>query len=88
MANLIIITKHKSLVDSHRELFINFMNTQTTLTTNQKAGLKKIYDQNITPGNIKHYYNRKINIFLVALLFDKLDSIKDYFNKNTLQHEA
>lgn len=81
MAQLVIITEDKPLLVAHKELFNNHLKYDTSFGLSDRKKLNQIYDQEVKANNIRLYYNRRIKTFLVALIFDRLSEIQDYYYK-------
>lgn len=76
------ILKDSELISDHRELLRKFMRTKTHFTISERKKVLRLYDQHIDKDNIRKYINRKIKVFFMALITDRLHKVKDYFDKN------
>lgn len=72
----------KELVRFHRELLKKFMNIETNLNPKKKRLVIKIYNDEINENNIRFYFNAKLRLFIVALVLNRLDEIKNYYKKD------
>lgn len=70
--------KDHELVTFHKELLENFMKTTLQWGVDRRKKIRKIYSSYISTENIRYFLNRPIDIFLKALLTQKLDSIANY----------
>ena len=79
---LITITQDKPLLTDHKLLLDNYLVHETTFNLVDRNKIMALYDLHISPDNIRLYYNRKIDLFLRALLFNRLSEIKNYYHEN------
>jgi len=70
--------KDQELITLHRNVLVDYIMTNLQWTLKKRQQALKLYDDTIDRSNIRHYYNRHVGIFLIALLQDKLESIANY----------
>lgn len=69
--------KDHELIKIHKSLLVNKLD-QENVTLKSKNYILRYYDMVINTDNIRNYYNRHINVFLSALINNKLDKIANY----------
>lgn len=75
------ILKDTELIANPRKVVQNYLNNNTTLTIGVRKQILKLYDNQINKDNIRYYLNRKIKVFILALVQDKLETIRNYYPK-------
>lgn len=75
-----IVTRKDNLelTRQYREVIRNWMVNEKNMNYRQVNKVLAIFDLKIDHSNIRYYYSRHADLFLKALVMDKLDSIKNY----------
>lgn len=86
--NPTIVTRKDNLelIKLHQELLRNYMANEKHMNYLQIRKVMALYDSTINHENIRYYYHRHVRIFLVALITDRLDSIKNYNPKGYYEY--
>lgn len=71
---------NKQLIRDHRALFASHIKRSSNLNLEKRTMLLQRYDSQIKPKNIRAFYNRHMDLFTTALLFNCLDNIAQYTN--------
>ena len=77
------IKTDKELVRFHKQLITKFITDHTKCDFRKKRLILSYYDHRINENNIRNYINAKLDIFLQALLTEKLELIKSYSTELT-----
>ena len=67
------------LIKFHRGLISKYLKDNTSLTFRKRNLILKLYDNEITQNNIRHYINANLTLFIKALISDRLSEIKSYY---------
>lgn len=73
--------KDLELVKQHQALLESFMKNELAWKLKRRRKIQEIYKQKIKENNIRFFFNRPLELFLKALITNKLDIIADYFPK-------
>ena len=69
------------LLNLHKILCNNFLNTETQIPHFQKQQILRVYDNYIDNDNIRLYYNANILTFIKALITDNLNQIAKFHSQ-------
>jgi uncharacterized hydantoinase/oxoprolinase family protein len=72
----------KDLLRAHKALLEEFMKNELHYHVARRNKIIRIYEAKVDENNIRIFYNRSIEIFLKALLLNKLNVIGNYFPKD------
>ena len=72
---------NQELLELHKRCLINhFVQIEVKHGTRKK--FFRLYDMYISHKNIREYFFRDLNVFINALVTNRLEVIRDYFNNN------
>lgn len=72
---------NEELIDLHKRVLLNYLISKD-VNHNTRTKFFKIYDFYIKPNNIRQFFHVKVELFVYALITDKLDKI-GYYRKYT-----
>lgn len=76
-----ILKQNKELLELHKRCVTDYL-IQRSLKLSLRKKFFRIYDYYIDEHNITEYFFRPINVFVYALITNKLGSIQDYFKSD------
>lgn len=81
-----ILKTRKDLIELHKRCLLTHF-TQRSLKAKHRKRFFKLYDLYVTPTNIQYYFFRDLELFVYALVTDRLDEISDYFPKRKVKRK-
>ena len=75
-----LIRTNKELVELHKRCITSYL-VQQSVKLKTRRKLFRLYDVYINHKNVRNYFFRDLDIFINALVTDRLDNISDYITK-------
>lgn len=72
-----IIRWRKEDIELHKKVIKTYLHSKNTKSSTQKKFFK-LYDKYITPKNILWWFHLPVNLFVQALVLDKLEQYQTY----------
>ena len=66
------------ILDNHRKVLVNFLETRTKFSKKTKNTLLSLYDGTMDKDNIKYFYARTMEVFVPNLMRGTLHQIANY----------
>ena len=77
-----ILHMQKDLIELHKRCLVTYF-AQISFKARHRKKFFRLYDIYINTKNIQQYFFRDLELFIKALVQDRLEEISDYFPKRT-----
>ena len=77
-----LLKTDKELIELHKRCITTYL-IQRALKSKYIKKFMTIYDSEITPKNIRAFFHRPIDLFVRAIILNRLDEISQYTNMYT-----
>ena len=79
-----VLKSNKELVELHKRCLITHL-SQLGIKLKIRRKFFKLYDHFIDENNIREYFFRDLEVFVNALVTDRLEQIRDYFKSEPIK---